>query len=330
MTPRDYEELCNTLSMTEIVRLQSMLSLALRQRFERKMALVFSDVVGSTPYFARFGDEAGRRLQQRHVDLLQQAIAGSGRIVDTAGDGAFLCFPEVNDAVAGAARFMRLAASDSVHREADHRLVVRIGIHCGSVLTDGAQVTGDAVNVCARVAASAEPNEIRLTRDAFYACVDATHRLMCRALPATPLKGIDGEVELFALDWRDRALFPTHVRLENGELVALPDKEVITFGRLKEAEGLPANDIVLRCADENLTKLISRFHFELRRGGDGFVIRAVGHAPTDVNGRQLATGEEVPLRPGDSVRVSNVLTLYFQTSRALTEDATILPVPLRR
>ena len=43
-------------------------------RFERRRALVFSDVVGSTPYFARFGDEAGRQLQQRHVDLLNAAI----------------------------------------------------------------------------------------------------------------------------------------------------------------------------------------------------------------------------------------------------------------
>ncbi len=326
MTARDYEELCNSLSMTEIVRLQSMLSLALRQRFERKVALAFSDLVGSTPYFARFGDEAGRRLQQRHVDLIQQAIAGAGRIVDTAGDGAFLCFPAVNDAVAGLSRFMRLAAGDNLHREADHRLVVRVGIHYGSVLTDGVQVTGDAVNVCARVAASAEPNEIRLTREAFYACVDAMYRLMCRGLPATTLKGIDGEVELFALDWRDRAAFATHVRLENGNLLPLPDKEVIRFGRLKEADGLPANDVVLTCPDENLTKLISRWHFELRRGGDGFVIRAVGHAPTDVNGRQLKTGEEAPLRPGDSVRVSNVLTLHFQTSHAAAEDATILPI----
>src|SRR4051794_4305539 len=82
------------LSMTDILRLQERLSRELRSRFEKPLALGFSDVVGSTPYFERFGDEAGRKLQQRHFDLLQQiAIPAGGRIVDTAGDGAFLVFP---------------------------------------------------------------------------------------------------------------------------------------------------------------------------------------------------------------------------------------------
>ena len=57
----DFEELCNRLSMTEIIRLQNMLSTSLVRRFECHRALVFSDIVGSTPYFARFGDEAGEQ-----------------------------------------------------------------------------------------------------------------------------------------------------------------------------------------------------------------------------------------------------------------------------
>ena len=87
----DFEGLANTLSMTELIRLQDVLSKALVRRFEKRLALVFTDVVGSTPYFARFGDEAGRKLQQRHFDLLNAVIAPEGgRMIDTAGDGAFM------------------------------------------------------------------------------------------------------------------------------------------------------------------------------------------------------------------------------------------------
>ena len=90
------------LGLTEIIRLQNRLSEILRRRFTRSLALCFTDIVGSTAYFARFGDEAGRRLQQRHFDLLERAIgAGGGRVIDTAGDGAFSCFPSV-EAGAGA------------------------------------------------------------------------------------------------------------------------------------------------------------------------------------------------------------------------------------
>ena len=51
----------STLSMTEIIRLQNLLQQELTRRFERSMVLAFSDIVGSTPYFARFGDAAGRQ-----------------------------------------------------------------------------------------------------------------------------------------------------------------------------------------------------------------------------------------------------------------------------
>ena len=50
----------STLGMTEIIRLQNQLQQELTRRFERPLALVFFDIVGTTPYFGRFGDAAGR------------------------------------------------------------------------------------------------------------------------------------------------------------------------------------------------------------------------------------------------------------------------------
>src|SRR2546423_1821622 len=49
----------STLSLTEIIQIQNGLSRILKQRFERERALAFTDVVGSTSYFQRFGDEVG-------------------------------------------------------------------------------------------------------------------------------------------------------------------------------------------------------------------------------------------------------------------------------
>src|SRR5947208_13902327 len=79
--------------MTELIQLQTSIGEALKRRFEKHLCLAFSDVVGSTPYFARFGDAAGRGLQQRHFDVLNRALEKhGGRVVDTAGDGAFTVF----------------------------------------------------------------------------------------------------------------------------------------------------------------------------------------------------------------------------------------------
>src|SRR3569623_2209566 len=105
------------MSMTEIIRLQDLLSRELKVRFEKELALGFADIVGSTEYFARFGDEAGRKLQQRHFDFLQQTVpARQGRVVDTAGDGAFMVFPTAEAAVSAFIELQTLLSGDNLTR----------------------------------------------------------------------------------------------------------------------------------------------------------------------------------------------------------------------
>src|SRR5690349_15570316 len=99
--------------LTEIIRLQNHLSEVLRRRFTRSLALSFTDIVGSTAYFARFGDEAGRRLQQRHFDLLERALVPrGGRVVDTSGDGAFSSTPTAEAGARALTDFFNLLCDD--------------------------------------------------------------------------------------------------------------------------------------------------------------------------------------------------------------------------
>ena len=116
--------------MVDIIRLQNQLQQELTLRFERSMTLVFSDIVASTPYFARFGDAAGRQLQQLHLDLLQECLPPhEGRIVDTAGDGAFLAFPGADAGIAAMIAFETALSRENLTRARDHQMQVRIGAH---------------------------------------------------------------------------------------------------------------------------------------------------------------------------------------------------------
>jgi class 3 adenylate cyclase len=319
----------SSLSMTEIIRLQNQLSQELSRRFEKPLALAFSDIVGSTPYFARFGDEAGRKLQQRHFDLLGETLPPvGGRIVDTAGDGAFAVFPSAEAAADALIEFQKRVSAENQGRSRDHQLVVRIGIHWGRVLTDDVQVTGDAVNLAARVTASAEGGEIRLTKETFQEFTKLSHRLACRGLGTVELKGITRPIDLMVLEWRDRSTFPSHARIEEtGEEIALPAQDTIAFGRLKENEGMVANDVVLMLPDVIAAKQISRWHFELRRHGDGFRLRPVSGQATEVDGQMVPKGQEVLIKPGTRVRLSNVMTLLFLSpmrKNAMGTDATMI------
>jgi class 3 adenylate cyclase len=299
-----------SLSMTEIIRLQNLLSQELSRRFETSAAICFSDIAGSTAYFARFGDAAGRQLQQLHIDLLERALAQhGGRLVDTAGDGAVTFFTAAAAAAAAMCQLQKDVNAENVHRARDHQLVLRIGVHWGRVLTDGVQVTGDVMNLCARIAASAEPGQIRLSRDAFRE-LDIGLRLRCRPLGDVELKGAGRAVELLSLDWLDRERFPVAVRVrETGERIELPLQDIVSFGRMDIIEGMSANDVVLALPDAMATRQISRWHFELRRRTDGYILRSVTSHPTLVDGRPLQRGDEVPVRPGTVVTLSGVMTL---------------------
>lgn len=322
---KNLEEAAEQLSMTELIRLQDVLSKAIVRRFEKRLALVFSDVVGSTPYFARFGDEAGRKLQQRHFDLINAALAPEhGRVVDTAGDGAFMCFESVTSATRAMVALQRSVVKDNDNRAVDHRLHVRIGIHVGPVLTDGTQVSGDAVNFCSRVAGAAASGEIRLSLAAHAEQADVEFRLRSRRQRAIELKGVDKPQELFTLDWLDATRFPTLVRFEDGSEVRLPTIDVIRFGRLREQDGVTANDVVIALSDPNLQGRISRWHFELHRRADGFMLRSVSTSTTELDGRAVARGEEALLRPGAKVRLGGAITLEF-LSEDFSHEMTLLP-----
>jgi class 3 adenylate cyclase len=310
-----------TLSLTEAIRLQSELSTLIARKFQRPMALVFSDIVGSTPYFTRFGNEAGRSLQQRHFDHIKSVIADhNGRIVDTAGDGAFLCFSQSEPACTATADLQRRISDDNFNRPREHQLAVRIGIHWGNVLTDSTVVSGDSVNLASRVAGSARPGEIRITRQVFLELPSAL-RMRCKTLEAIDLKGIDQKVAMMELIWWDPSRFPDCLVIENsGEQLPLPALDTISFGRIAELDGVKANDVVIKLAEERLTNMVSRWHFELRRRPDGFVLRSVSTQLTEVDGRLLHKGEEADVRAGTTVVLAKTIVLKFLSTQKLATD----------
>jgi class 3 adenylate cyclase len=318
------------LTLAEMIRLREEISDEISRRFERKMAVAFSDIVGSTNYFARFGDEAGRALQQRHLDILNEVLPlFGGRIVDTAGDGAFLCFPTVNQAIDAMSEAQRRLVTLNASREPEHHLRVRVGVHFGAVLTDGQVVSGDSVNICAGVASTCEASTITITSAAFEEFMGAG-RTRCRLVPPMQLKGTNKHIVLMEYEWREAE--PVLVRVvETGAQFRIPNKESVTFGRLAEQNGMPANDIVLTLPDESEARRISRWHFELRHLPDGLAVRPLSDSATEVDGVLVKKGELARIVSGTTVRLASVLTLLFLAENLAPQSiGTILASSQRR
>jgi hypothetical protein len=126
------------------------------------------------------------------------------------------------------------------------------------------------------------------------------------------LKGIARTVVPMALLWRDLVRFPSHVVIrESGERIALPAQDTVCFGRGETVDLTTANDVTLGLPDALAARQVSRRHFELRARAEGYLLRALTHQPTEVDGMLMQRDQELPIRPGSCVRLAGVLTLDF-------------------
>jgi adenylate cyclase len=115
---------------------------------------LFADLVGYTALTEERGDEAAARLARE----FRRTMCGFSRDhgasqVKSMGDGVMIWAPDPVAAVTLAARTV-----EEVGTRPD-LLPVRIGVHTGPAVMEGCDWYGSAVNVAARLAREAEPNQ---------------------------------------------------------------------------------------------------------------------------------------------------------------------------
>jgi class 3 adenylate cyclase len=142
----------------------------------KTVTVVFADITGSTRIGESLDPEAHRRVMTSYFEASRATLERHGATVEKfIGDAVMAVFgiPAVHeDDALRAAR----AALDLRREVAELGLELRIGVNTGEVVAEDGEtlVTGDAVNVAARLEQAAEPGEIligdatyRFARDAF-------------------------------------------------------------------------------------------------------------------------------------------------------------------
>jgi class 3 adenylate cyclase/tetratricopeptide (TPR) repeat protein len=160
-----------------------------RQEVRKTVTVVFCDVTGSTAMGERLDPESLRRVMSRYFAEMRVALERHGGTVEKfIGDAVMAVFgvPAIHEddalrAVRAAVEMREALEALNKELERDHgvSLAARIGVNTGEVVA-GEQadtlVTGDAVNVAARLEQAAEPGTVligeqtlRLVRDAVVA-----------------------------------------------------------------------------------------------------------------------------------------------------------------
>jgi len=120
-----------------------------------QVAILFTDVVGSTELLDQLGDVAAHHLRRRHFALLRQVVAQfRGREVKSLGDGLMVAFADAATAVACALAMQRAVAAG------EHPLELRIGIAWGEAVGEEGDYFGRPVIVARRLCDAAAGGEV--------------------------------------------------------------------------------------------------------------------------------------------------------------------------
>ncbi len=138
----------------------------------KTVTVLFCDVTGSTALGERLDPEALRATMGRYFDVARAAIERHGGTVEKfIGDAVMAVFgvPQVHEDDALRAVRAALELRDAVEID------VRIGVNTGGVVTGSGDslVTGDAVNVAARLEQAAAPGEVLIGAETYGLIRDA-------------------------------------------------------------------------------------------------------------------------------------------------------------
>lgn len=264
----------------------------------KTVTIVFADITGSTSLGERLDPETLRAVMSSYFDAMREAVERHGGTVEKfIGDAVMAVFgiPRLHEddalrAVRAACEMRDALAilNKELERDRGVKIAIRTGVNTGEVVTgdpSSAQtfVTGDAVNVAARLEQTAEPGEILIGDPTFRLVQDI---VVTEPIDPLSLKGKSAQVN-------------AHRLLEVGPGTAAPARppQSPMVGRERElAEMQQAFDraeadeecflfTVIGAAGEGKSRLIDEF------------VEQLGDRASIVRGRCLPYGEGITYWP---------------------------------
>lgn len=163
-----------------------------------RKTFLFTDIVGSTNLAEALGDHAWERLLRWHDDMIRGLVQqGGGQVVNSTGDGFFAAFPSPREGVDAAIAIQR--ALETQRTASGVALAVRIGVHAAEATRRGADYSGIAVHIAARIEALAGSGEILASAETLAEAGD----VRASASREATIRGVTAPVTVAAVDWSE-------------------------------------------------------------------------------------------------------------------------------
>jgi class 3 adenylate cyclase len=264
----------------------------------KTVTVVFSDVTGSTNLGERLDPESLRRVMSRYFEAMRQALERHGGTVEKfIGDAVMAVFgiPRLHedDALRAVRATMEMqAALDDLNQELEQnwgvRLQIRTGVNTGEVVAGDLSagqtlVTGDTVNVAARLEQAAQPGEILMGEATYRLVRDAA---VVERLESLTLKGKEEPVPALRL-LEVKAGAPGFARHLDSPMVGREREQALLQHTFERCVGDRSCHLftVLGAAGAGKSRLVEEF------------LSTVGNEAVVLRGRCLPYGEGITFWP---------------------------------
>jgi class 3 adenylate cyclase/tetratricopeptide (TPR) repeat protein len=163
------------------------------------VAVLFTDVVGSTELSQRLSAEAADEVRRGHFSILRQAVAEAGGTeVKNLGDGLMVVFSSASAALSCAVAMQQGVEHDNRVRE--HSVGLRVGLSGGEVSREDDDYFGDPVVEAARLCGRCESGQV-LAAEWVRLTAGRRSRHACRSLGELTLKGLPDPLAAVEVAW---------------------------------------------------------------------------------------------------------------------------------
>ncbi|NJD89512.1 MAG: adenylate/guanylate cyclase domain-containing protein, partial [Betaproteobacteria bacterium] len=191
----------DTQDISKLLDRREELDRQVKQKFQRVLSVMFTDLKGSTAIAEASGDIAVRAMLKKYHDLCLIAVRRhGGTLVKTIGDGSLSHFEDAAAACRAASDIQRGMEEINLAKTYKTLLLARIGIHTGECILEKNDIFGDVVNTASRFESSANPGEILVSEDTYNAIGDKSE-FYARFDREVTLKGKSMPFNAFIVFW---------------------------------------------------------------------------------------------------------------------------------
>jgi len=163
------------------------------------VAVLFTDLVGSTALRAGLGEEAAEELRRAHDQVLLVAVEShGGKVIKGLGDGIMASFDGAADALAAAVAIQQ--GIQRRNRRSPAPLAVRVGVSVGDVTWEDADCFGAPVVEASRLCGAAEGGQI-LVADLVRAMARGRGGHQFHPVGELELKGLPEPLAALEVSW---------------------------------------------------------------------------------------------------------------------------------